>query len=152
MLAWIIRYINLKNDMVEEFYNYLPVLIQLIVAVSIAVGIIVVSHIFGQRAAKNKFKDSAYECGLNMEGKPHPRFSVKFYVTAMLFILFDVEIIFLIPYIMVYRDFLANAIPIFLPIMFFIGVLVLGLVYEIKKGALKWERWYVIMGSWHEAW
>ena len=126
--------------MVEEFYNYLPVLVQLLLAAAIALGIIFVSHIFGQRAKTNKFKDSAYECGLAMEGKPHPRFSVKFYVTAMLFILFDVEVLFLIPWVMVYRDFLANAIPIFFPILFFMFVLVLGLIYEIKKGALKWER------------
>jgi NADH-quinone oxidoreductase subunit A len=126
--------------MIEEHYNYLPILIQLLLAVGISLGIIFVSHLFGQKATRNKFKDSAYECGLVMDGKPHPKFSVKFYVTAMLFILFDIEVIFMIPWVMVYRDFLANAVPVFLPIMFFLFVLVLGLVYEIKKGALKWER------------
>lgn len=126
--------------MSPEYFNYLPVLIQLSLAVSIAVGIIVASHIFGQRAVTNRTKDSAYECGLIMQGKPHPRFSVKFYVTAMLFILFDVEVVFLIPWVLIYRDFLAAGIPILLPILFFMFVLVLGLVYEIRKGALKWER------------
>jgi NADH-quinone oxidoreductase subunit A len=65
---------------------------------------------------------------------------VKFYVTAMLFILFDIEVIFLIPWAFVYRDFLAAEIPILTPMLFFIGVLVLGLFYEMKKGALEWER------------
>lgn len=126
--------------MSEEFYSYIPVIVQIALAISIALGIVIVSHVFGQRAKRNKTKDSAYECGLIMEGKPHPRFSVKFYLTAMLFILFDVEVVFLIPWVLVYRDLLAASIPILLPILFFLFVLVLGLVYEIKKGALHWER------------
>jgi NADH-quinone oxidoreductase subunit A len=70
----------------------------------------------------------------------HTRFSVKFYVTAMLFILFDIEVVFLIPWTFIYRDFLANNIPIVGPIFFFLFVLVLGLFYEVKKGALEWEK------------
>jgi NADH-quinone oxidoreductase subunit A len=65
---------------------------------------------------------------------------VKFYVTAMLFIIFDIEVVFLIPWTFVYRDFLAHNISIVGPIMFFLFVLVLGLLYEVKKGALEWEK------------
>jgi NADH-quinone oxidoreductase subunit A len=65
---------------------------------------------------------------------------VKFFVTALLFMLFDLEVVILIPLTFVYRDFLAHHIAIFWPVLFFIGVLVLGLFYEIKKGALEWER------------
>ena len=65
---------------------------------------------------------------------------MKFYVTAMLFILFDIEVVFLIPWTFVYREFLAAGIPILGPISFFLFVLVLGLVYEVKKGALEWEK------------
>jgi NADH-quinone oxidoreductase subunit A len=65
---------------------------------------------------------------------------VKFYVTAMLFILFDIEVVFLIPWTFVYRHFLANHIAILAPMLFFLGVLVLGLFYEVKKGALEWEK------------
>ena len=126
--------------MSAEYYNYLPVLVQFTLATGIALGIIIVSHIFGQRAKTNATKDSAYECGLIMEGKAHPRFSVKFYVTAMLFILFDVEVVFLIPWTMIYRDFLAANITILTPILCFLSILIIGLVYEIKKGGLKWER------------
>jgi len=118
---------------------YLPLLIQVIIAVGIAVTIIVASHLFGQRAAKSAIKDSPYECGLLSMGRSHPRFAVKFYVTAMLFILFDIEIVFLIPWVLVYRDLLANSIPILLPMLFFLFVLIVGLVYEYKKGALEWE-------------
>ncbi len=126
--------------MSPEIFNYLPILVQIFLATSIAVGIIVASHIFGQRALTNKTKDSAYECGLIMEGKPHPRFSVKFYVTAMLFIVFDIEVVFMVPWVLIYRDFLEANIPILFPILFFFLVLVLGLIYEIKKGGLKWDR------------
>lgn len=120
--------------------EFLPVLVQVVLAASLAVVILVVSHLFGQRSAGNKIKDSAYECGIPSEGQTHTRFSVKFYVTAMLFILFDIEVVFLIPWVFVYRDFLAAGIPILAPVLFFIGVLVLGLIYEMKKGALEWER------------
>ncbi len=119
---------------------YLPILIQAVLAVVITAGVIIVSQVIGQRAVKNQIKDTAYECGVPSEGSTHTRFSVKFYVTAMLFILFDIEVVFLIPWSFVYRDFLANHIAIFWPVMFFIGVLVLGLFYEVKKGALEWEK------------
>jgi len=119
---------------------YLPFFIQAVLAAGIAAAIIIATHLFGQRAAKNKIKDSAYECGVPAEGVVHSRFSVKFYVTVMLFILFDIEVVFLIPLCFVYRDFLAHNISILGPVLFFVGVLVLGLFYEIKKGALEWEK------------
>lgn len=120
--------------------DFLPVLVQGVLAVGLAAVIIAASHVFGQRGSRSPIKNSAYECGIPAEGQAHTRFSVKFYVTAMLFILFDIEVVFLIPWVFVYRDFLAVGIPILMPVLFFIGVLVLGLVYEMKKGALEWER------------
>ncbi len=119
---------------------YLPFLYQALLAAGITAAIIAASHIFGQRAKHTKIKDSAYECGVAAEGVIHTRFSVKFYVTALLFMLFDLEIVILVPWTFIYREFLAEGIAIFWPIMFFIGVLVLGLFYEIKKGALQWEK------------
>ena len=73
-------------------------------------------------------------------GTGHARFAVKFYITAMLFILFDIEVVFLIPWSLVFREFLAANIPIVFPGFFFISVLILGLVYELKKGAIEWEK------------
>lgn len=119
--------------------DYLPVLIQLSLAVVIASAILVASHFLGQRSAKNKYKDSVYECGLASTGDIHPRFAVKFYVIAMLFILFDIEIVFMFPWVMIYRQLLAHAVPILLPMLFFLGLLVVGFLYEYKKDALKWE-------------
>ena len=118
---------------------YLPILIQVILATGVGLAILTVNRVLAQRVrTKNAIKDSAYECGVKSEGVIHTRFSVKFYVTAMLFILFDIEVVFLIPWAFIYRDFLANNIAILSPILFFLFVLVLGLVYEVKKGALEW--------------
>jgi NADH-quinone oxidoreductase subunit A len=121
--------------------DYLPLLIQLILAAGLAIVIVGVSHLLGERRKKQTaITDTAYECGVKAEGLVHTRFSVKFYITAMLFILFDIEVVFLIPWAFIYRDFLANNLSILGPILFFFGVLVLGLFYEVKKGALEWEK------------
>jgi len=120
--------------------EFVPILVQLVLALGLAVVIITVSSFLGQRAAKNKIKDSAYECGVPASGQTKTRFSVKFFVTAMLFILFDIEVIFLIPWAFVYREFLSEGLPIVLPGLFFLGVLILGLFYEVRKGALDWEK------------
>ena len=124
----------------QSLSTYLPVLVQVVLGLSIPAIILAVSHLFGQRAKGNYIKDKASECGLPMEGKPHPRFAVKFYVTAMLFILFDIEVVFLVPWALVYREFLAAGIAITAATAVFLGVLVLGLAYEFKRGALEWEK------------
>ncbi len=124
----------------QSLSPYLPVLVQVALGLSIPAIILIASHVFGQRAKGNYIKDKAYECGLPMEGKPHPRFAVKFYVTAMLFILFDIEVVFLVPWALVYREFLAAGIAITAATAVFLGVLVLGLAYEFKRGALEWEK------------
>lgn len=126
------------TDMTSE--AYLPFLIQALLAGGVTAFVIGASHFFGQRAKLNKIKDTAYECGVPSEGLVHTRFSVKFFLTALLFMLFDLEIVILVPWTFIYREFLANNIPIIGPIMFFIGVLVLGFFYEVKKGALDWEK------------
>ncbi len=123
-----------------SYAAYLPFLVQITLAAGITIGVIALSQFLGQRALRSKIKDAAYECGILSDGSTHTRFSVKFYVTAMLFILFDIEVVFLIPWTFVYRDFLANNIAILSPMLFFLFVLVLGLLYEVKKGALEWEK------------
>lgn len=120
--------------------DYLPVLIQILIVIGIGASILVASHIFGQRAAKSKIKDSPYECGLASDTGGETRYSVKFYITAMLFILFDIDVVFLIPWVLSHRDFVAAGIPILGPMLFFTFVLVAGLIYELKSGALEWEK------------
>ncbi len=123
----------------ESISSYLPILIQILLALVMGLGILFVSHLFGQRSRGNPFKDAPYECGMNPAGKTQSRFAVKFYVTAMLFILFDIEVVFMIPWVLVFRDFVAHSLPILMPMAVFLGVLVIGLVYELKKGAIEWE-------------
>jgi|SRR5208283_4625542 len=119
---------------------YLPFLVQAVLAAALTAVVIIASVAFGQRAKHSKTKDSPYECGIKSEGMAHTRFSVKFFVTALLFMLFDLEVVILVPWTFVYREFLHQHIPIVLPVLFFVFVLVLGLFYEIRKGALEWER------------
>ena len=124
----------------QSLATYFPVLVQIVLGLSVPVVVVIASHIFGQRAKGNYIKDKAYECGLPSEGKVHPRFAVKFYVTAMLFILFDIEVVFLVPWALVYREFLAAGIAITTATAVFLGVLVLGLFYEVRRGALEWDK------------
>lgn len=119
---------------------YSAFLIQVLLAAGITGLVVGASHFFGQRGKHSPTKDSAYECGIPSSGAIHTRFSVKFYVTALLFMLFDLEVVILVPWTFIYREFLANNIAILGPVLFFLGVLVLGLAYEVKKGALEWER------------
>ena len=119
---------------------YLPVLLQIALAAAMGVGILVASHLFGHRMRRNRIKDSAYECGVPVTGKVHPRLSVKFFLTSLLFILFDVEVVFLLPWTFVYREFLAWGLPVLLPALCFIALLAFGFLYEWRKGALDWER------------
>jgi NADH-quinone oxidoreductase subunit A len=120
--------------------DYLPVLIQILLAIGMGLGILAASHLFGQKATAGKIKDSPYECGLAADTKGETRYSVKFYVTAMLFIIFDIDVVFLIPWVLTHRDLMASGIPVLGPMLFFTFVLAVGLIYELKSGALEWEK------------
>ena len=121
--------------------DFFPILLQVIVAVVFAASALIISVILGKSARSNPTKDSAYECGMPAEGPAQPRFSVKFYLVAMLFILFDIEIVFMYPWAVVYRDFIAaHGAGIFWSMLSFVGILTVGYVYAIMKGALEWKR------------
>jgi NADH-quinone oxidoreductase subunit A len=122
--------------------NYLPILLQVIVAIGFAAFALVASVVLGRVGKRNKTKDVAYECGMLPEGGPQPRFSVKFYLVAMLFILFDIEVVFMYPWAVVYRDFVTKygGLGIFGSMLGFIVIIMVGFIYAIKKGALDWKR------------
>jgi len=121
--------------------DYLPILLQVIVAVVFAASALILSVILGKSVRSNPTKDTAYECGMLPEGPAQPRFSVKFYLVAMLFILFDIEIVFMYPWAVIYRDFVtAHGPGIFWNMLSFVSVLTVGYVYAIMKGALEWKR------------
>ena len=120
--------------------DYLPILLQVVVAIVFAASALIISVILGKTGRTNATKDSAYECGMKPEGPTHSRFSVKFYVVAMLFILFDIEIVFMYPWAVVYREFLVeHGARIFWSMLGFISIITLGYVYAVKKGALDWK-------------
>lgn len=122
-----------------ELSSYFPILVQAIVALAMPIAIIAASHIFGQRAKTNKIKDSAYECGIVPQGKPHARYGAKFYLVAMLFVVFDIEVVFMLPIVLAYPKLAAVGAPVLLPVLFFLAMLAAGIVYEIKKDALNWN-------------
>lgn len=122
-----------------DFGSLSAIFIQIILAVGMCCVIILASHLFGQRAKTNELKDSAYECGIKPIGKAHPKFSIKFYLVAMLFVVFDIEVVFMLPLALIYSDFVSSNIYFIFPAMVFVSLLIIGLIYEIKKGALDWH-------------
>jgi NADH-quinone oxidoreductase subunit A len=120
--------------------NYLPVLLQVIIACGFAVTTLTLSVVFGRSAQRNSIKDSAYECGMLPIGDGAPRFSVKFYLVAMLFVIFDIEVVFMYPWAVQFRDLAQYHGPTVLASMAgFAGVLAIAYVYALKKGALNWK-------------
>jgi NADH-quinone oxidoreductase subunit A len=120
--------------------DYVPVLLHVIVAVGFATFTLLANMILGRAGRRTPAKDAAYECGVVPEPGPQPRFSIKFYLVAMLFILFDIEIVFMYPWAIVFKSFVAEFGSIILWSMFsFIVILLFGYLYAIKKGALDWR-------------
>jgi len=119
--------------------DYLPIGILIVFTVLFAVTTIVVSIITSQKARTNSAKDHAYECGLPAINDAHVRFSVKFYLVAMLFILFDVEVVFLYPWAVVFKTMVKESLVIFFSMLSFLGVLFVGFLYAWKKGAFDWK-------------
>ena len=120
--------------------NYLPVLLQIVIAGGFAGVTLLLSVLLGKAAARNTLKDSAYECGMLPLQEGQPRFSVKFYIVAMLFVLFDIEVVFLYPWAVIYKDYLSAFGPSILAFAFSFAVILLGAFgYAWKKGALDWK-------------
>jgi NADH-quinone oxidoreductase subunit A len=114
---------------------YFPVLVQGLLAMALAAGLLTVSFILGKHV-RNRVKDMPYESGIVPTGDARRRFSVKFYLVAMLFILFDIEAIFLFPWVVVYRELKLFG---FVEMLTFVILIVSGLFYIWKKGALDWS-------------
>ena len=127
-------------DESEQLTQYLPVLMLAIVAVLFVVFMLVGSVIVGKVGKRSRIKDTAYECGMLPIGPGSTRMSVKFYLVAMLFILFDIEVVFLYPWAVVYRSMLReNAALILGSMLSFIAVLFVGYIYALKKRAFDWK-------------
>ena len=120
-------------------YDYLPVLFQVLIAIGFAAVTLTLSVVFGRSGKTNKTKDSAYECGMLPIGVGAPRFSVTFYLVAMLFVIFDIEVVFMYPWAVQFRDLVKEGPTALVSMAGFAGVLVFAYVYALKKGALNWK-------------
>jgi NADH-quinone oxidoreductase subunit A len=114
--------------------QWLPVLMQAVLALVIASALVALSYLIG-RKVKNRVKDMPYECGIAPTGDARERFSVKFYLVAMLFILFDIEAIFLYPWAVVYKQLKMFA---FIEMLTFVILIMSGFFFVWKKGVLDW--------------
>jgi len=122
--------------------DYIPVLLHALVAVGFASIALAFSFLVGKRGLRNRSKDMAYECGVpSSAAETRPRFAVKFYLVAMLFLLFDIEIVFLYPWAVVFQQFVSHFGPqLFWSCLSFVGILLVGFFYAVRKGALDWSR------------
>ncbi len=128
----------MENSQLRE---YLPVLMLFGLAVVFSFGMLLLSVALGKKGQRSAIKDTPYECGMLPVGEGRTRFSVKFYVVAMLFILFDIEVVFLYPWAVVYRQMLEQNAPlIFGSMLSFLGILFVGYPYAVRKGALDWKE------------
>jgi NADH-quinone oxidoreductase subunit A len=115
---------------------WFPVLVQTVLAMVIAAALVTLSYVIGHKV-KNRVKDTPYECGIVPTGDAQHRFSVKFYLVAMLFILFDIEAIFLYPWAVVYKQLKMFA---FVEMLLFIAFVMAGFFFIWKKGVLDWAE------------
>ena len=122
-----------------ELKAYLPILLMFIVAAGFAVSNILLSRMIGQRKS-TRTKLMPYECGKDPVGSARERFSVKFYLIAMIFILFDIEVIFLVPWAVVFKTLVAEGrgTLAYTEMMLFVILLLVGYIYVVKKGAFDW--------------
>src|SRR5206468_7892125 len=130
----------------SQLTQYLPVLMLALAAIAFAGGTLMLSDVVGKWANKNRLRRAArtknipYECGMLPIGEGNTRLSVKFYLVAMLFILFDIEVVFLYPWAVVYKQMLKESPGLIIGSMLsFLAILFVGYVYALKKGAFDWK-------------
>ncbi len=136
------RYYNALTMTSSGLHAYVPLLIHLLVAMVLAGALLAISTLIGWRRP-NKVKLQPYECGVTPTGDAREPFSVKFYLVAMVFILFDVEAIFLYPWAYIFKDLARDAATKwfgFVEMMFYVAILLVGYIYLWKKGALDWHK------------
>jgi NADH-quinone oxidoreductase subunit A len=136
------RYYTVSPMTSSGLQAYVPLLIHLLIAAFLATALITLSTVIGWRRP-NKAKSQAYECGITPTGDAREPFSVKFYLVAMVFILFDVEAIFLYPWAFIFKDLARNAETHwfgFIEMIIYIAILLVGYIYLWKKGALDWHQ------------
>ena len=124
----------------SQLAQYLPVLMLGVLAVVFSFGMLVMSVVLGKRGKRSPIKNTPYECGMVPVGEGSTRLSVKFYLVAMLFILFDIEVVFLYPWAVIYREMLKESgAGILAAMVSFVAILFVGYFYAVKKRAFDWK-------------
>ena len=118
-----------------EMIQYAPIAVMFVLALGFVVTTMVVTHALGPKR-KSKTKLDSFECGIEPQGNARVPFSIKYFLVAILFVLFDVEVIFMYPWAVNFKDL---GTPGFIEMVLFMGLLLVGFFYLIKKGALNWE-------------
>lgn len=119
--------------------SYFPIILQAAIATGFAAIALGLSVLLGKKGRTGGDKDTVYECGMLPISSSTPRFSVKFYMVAMLFVLFDIEVVFMYPWAVQFKELIAINTAALWSILGFVGVLAVAYVYALKKGALSWE-------------
>src|SRR3954466_12766211 len=124
----------------SQILQYVPILMLGALAVAFSFGMLFLSVVLGKKGKRTPIKDTPYECGMLPIGEGSTRLSVKFYLVAMLFILFDIEVVFLYPWAVIYRSMLKDHGPLILGSMIsFMAILFVGYLYALKKRAFDWK-------------
>ena len=121
--------------MSKQTIEYLPILIQFLVALGFVATTMIATHMLGPKR-KSKIKLDVFECGIEPQGNARIPFSIKYFLVAILFVLFDVEVIFMYPWAVNFKELGVQGL---LEMLFFMALFLVGFFYIIKKGALKWE-------------
>lgn len=124
----------------QSISDYTPVLLMFLLAIGFAIFLLALSWVLGRKSAGNPVKDTAYECGLPPVTEAHQRFSVKFYLVALLFVLFDIEVVFLYPWAVSFKSDASFMGFLLAEMVVFAGILFLGWYYVIRKGVVDWAR------------
>lgn len=119
--------------------DYLPVFLQALAAIGFAAIALTLSILLGKKGRDTKIKNTPYECGMLPIGEGAPRFSVKFYVIAMLFVIFDIEVVFSYPWALVFKDMIQESTIILWSFACFATILAVAYIYALKKGAFNWK-------------
>lgn len=123
--------------MLESYY---PVILQALIAIGFASIALGLSVLLGKKGRRGGDKDTVYECGMLPISSSSPRFSVKFYMVAMLFVLFDIEVVFMYPWAVQFSELIAQSSTALYSILGFVGILAVAYIYALKKGALSWNE------------
>ncbi len=123
-------------DKISTSVDYLPIILQLLIALGFVALTMTITHLIGPKRKTTDVKLTAFESGIEVIGNARQPFSVKYFVVAILFVLFDIEVIFMYPWAVNFREFGINGL---IEMFIFMGTLLLGFIYVLKKKALEWD-------------